>query len=132
MDPPTFGRWTWRAHRRGIVKSRPCMVKLAVFLEKWPCKTRLHGSLAKPLIQDNIAPCIFFCGRPWPPPTYMHTRTHARAHARTQTTQARTLYRLPSYYSLANGLRSTRTIAFATHESLAHFSHTILQLLGTR
>ena len=41
------------------------MVKLAVFLENWPCKTRLHGSLAKPLIQDNIAPaCIFFCGRP--------------------------------------------------------------------
>ena len=32
------------------------MVKLAVFLENWPCKTRLHGSLAKPLIQDNIAP----------------------------------------------------------------------------
>ena len=57
---PTFGRWTWHAHRRGIVKSRPCMVKLAVFLENWPCKTRLHGSLAKPLIQDNIAPPAFF------------------------------------------------------------------------
>ena len=36
------------------------MVKLAVFLENWPCKTRLHGSLAKPLIQDNIAPPAFF------------------------------------------------------------------------
>ena len=38
-----------------------CMVKLAVFLENWPCETRLHGSLAKPLIQDNfnIAPYIF-------------------------------------------------------------------------
>ena len=32
------------------------MVKLAVFLENWPCKTRLHGSLAKPLFQENIAP----------------------------------------------------------------------------
>ena len=35
------------------------MVKLAVFLENWPCKTRLHGSLAKPLIQDNIPPAFF-------------------------------------------------------------------------
>ena len=40
------------------------MVKLAVFLENWPCKTRLHGSLAKPLIQDNIAPLHFFLRTP--------------------------------------------------------------------
>jgi hypothetical protein len=36
------------------------MVKLAVFLENWPCKTRLHGSLAKPLIQDNMPSPAFF------------------------------------------------------------------------
>ena len=40
------------------------MVKLAVFLENWPCKTRLHGSLAKPLIQDNMPPLHFFLRTP--------------------------------------------------------------------
>jgi hypothetical protein len=44
------------------------MVKLAVFLENWPCKTRLHGSLAKPLIQDNIAPS----------PAFVSADAHAR------------------------------------------------------